>query len=134
MIKIINLKGINLEKQIAVFSVPQQPNWTLELDVEDGIMCTTLWSGPRGSTTRARLMVDARAQGRELKRIFRMLSSDHAAESARARLCELAAIGLRSCTEIKAFYARVEKYAREKAAAQAAKDARGSARVSKLAA
>lgn len=138
MIRIIKLKKVDLETQVATFAAPQRPKLEIEISVENGVLWTTIWSGARGRNTRARLMVDARSQARELTRIFKAISSDPAAEAARARLCGLAMSGLRSHTEIRGFYVRYDRYAREKAAAQAAKDARkaarGSARVSKLAA
>lgn len=136
MIRVIKLKKVDLEKQAAVFSVPQRPNFDVEVKVDgDGFMETTRWNGASGWGCRARLMSVARAQGRELARIFRTLSSDPDNLPAKARLCELAAIGLRSHTEMRGFYARIEMYARQKAEAQAAKDACKAARASaKLAA
>lgn len=136
MIRVINLKKVDIEKQVATFTVPQRPNFDIEIEVNgEGLMETTRWNGGSGWGCRARLMSDARAQGRELRRIFKTLSRDPNNVSARARLCELAAIGLRSHTEMRGFYARIEMYARQKAEAQAAKDARKAARVSaKLAA
>lgn len=79
-------------------------------------------------------MADARSQARKLTRIFKELSSDPTDESARAKLCDLAAIGWRSHTEMRGFSAQIDMLAREKAEAQAIKDARKAARRSMLAA
>lgn len=128
MIRVIKLKKVDLEKQVATFTAPQRPNFDIEIEINgEGLMETTRWDGAAGRGCHARLLSDARAQGRELRRIFKTLSSDPNNLSARARLCELAAIGLRSHTEMRRFYARIEMYARQKAEAQAAKDARKAA-------